>query len=380
MKQIACTNCGAKYKLPDSFKSDKAKCKACGSVIDVAAQLGGDGDASAAAKPAAAKPAAAKPARAKPATARRSARSDDDGEKRSPRRGGGTTGRTKVRDEGDDGSAARKRSRVRGAGRTTKPAEGGGGNKGLMIGGSILGVALLVVIGVWAFSGDEKPETDDVANNTDPKAGAQANQPEDDNKKAAEATTPKEDDAKAGEADAKKDDKAAAEATAKKNKPAKPAKPKVKEPTTPEEVYDPKAELQPVEWPDSVTEDEIKQIEQLCKDVVDGGLAGSRATPKLEAMGYKSLPGIVNAMRELNYLDSDDTMTGFVFSKLLRQMTMDGYQVPFVPVDLGEDVPLKTAHQNALTVKDWRRFAERRNSEESWNEYLEKMKKASKKK
>ena len=35
---IACDNCGAKYRLPESFSGDKAKCQKCGSVIDVAAQ------------------------------------------------------------------------------------------------------------------------------------------------------------------------------------------------------------------------------------------------------------------------------------------------------------------------------------------------------
>ena len=35
---IVCANCGAKYRLPETFKSDHAKCKKCGAVIDVAGQ------------------------------------------------------------------------------------------------------------------------------------------------------------------------------------------------------------------------------------------------------------------------------------------------------------------------------------------------------
>ena len=35
---ITCDNCGAKYKLPPTFKGSQAKCQKCGSVIDVAKQ------------------------------------------------------------------------------------------------------------------------------------------------------------------------------------------------------------------------------------------------------------------------------------------------------------------------------------------------------
>src|SRR5689334_19564063 len=36
--QIVCDNCGAKYRLPESFQNATAKCKQCGSQIDVAGQ------------------------------------------------------------------------------------------------------------------------------------------------------------------------------------------------------------------------------------------------------------------------------------------------------------------------------------------------------
>ena len=50
---IVCVNCGAKYKLPPTFKGTQAKCPKCSSIIDVAKQLAeaGNGDS---AKPAAA--------------------------------------------------------------------------------------------------------------------------------------------------------------------------------------------------------------------------------------------------------------------------------------------------------------------------------------
>ena|SRR5204863_3929321 len=55
---IVCDNCGAKYKLPETFSGPQAKCQKCGSAIDVARQRGGAADA----VPAAARPAGARPA------------------------------------------------------------------------------------------------------------------------------------------------------------------------------------------------------------------------------------------------------------------------------------------------------------------------------
>ncbi|MGB3966925.1 MAG: MJ0042-type zinc finger domain-containing protein, partial [Planctomycetota bacterium] len=55
---ITCDNCGAKYKLPESFTGAQAKCQKCGSVIDVQKQRAATG-AAAATPAAAAKPAAA---------------------------------------------------------------------------------------------------------------------------------------------------------------------------------------------------------------------------------------------------------------------------------------------------------------------------------
>jgi len=111
---ITCDNCGAKYKLPPTFKGSQAKCQKCGSVIDVAkqreaAEAGGDAKPAAAAKPAAkarpavdrskgragarkaagskaARTAAASGKPARPSRARGRAAQEDDGEER-PRRG-----------------------------------------------------------------------------------------------------------------------------------------------------------------------------------------------------------------------------------------------------------------------------------------------------
>ena len=61
---IVCVNCGAKYKLPPTFKGTQAKCQKCGSIIDVAKQLAEAKDGDSAKPAAAAKPAAkARPAK-----------------------------------------------------------------------------------------------------------------------------------------------------------------------------------------------------------------------------------------------------------------------------------------------------------------------------
>ena len=52
--QITCDNCGAKYKLPESFAGTQAKCQKCGSAIDVARQRASPDEAATGARPAAA--------------------------------------------------------------------------------------------------------------------------------------------------------------------------------------------------------------------------------------------------------------------------------------------------------------------------------------
>ena len=72
--QIVCDNCGAKYKLPETFTGSQSKCQKCGSVIAVDAQRQQSGAASAAARPAAgAKPAVAR-SQAPPPTNERASR------------------------------------------------------------------------------------------------------------------------------------------------------------------------------------------------------------------------------------------------------------------------------------------------------------------
>lgn len=385
MKQIVCANCGAKYKLPDSFQADKAKCKACGSVIDVASQLGGDDSgkskpAAAKAKPAAAK---AKPAtaRAKPAAAR-SAKSDD---KPAPRRAAaGGRSRRGADDAGDDSGAGkpRRRERTRGAGRTAK-ADAGGGNKGALYGGILVVVALIVVGVIWGMSDGEGDNTNkqDPANNekvaktneadnaatedsAKPDKDTGANVAEGAGEGGGEAT-----EAAADPEAVKAAEAAAAKAAAEKSKASSGV------PETAADVYDPKRELDETPMPTDISEEEIADMKAQVQHILDFSREQSAAQQKLEQAGYKGIPAIVEGLRGFNYLVSDDINTMFTLHKLLRRITHDKYPVPFEPVAVGEDVPLATAHKNARGVYQWRKFVDKYTATAAdWNAFKEKAK------
>ena len=61
---ITCANCGAQYRLPETFTAAQAKCKKCGGVVEIGAV---QGEAPAKAEPAAKPAPARKPRAAKPA-------------------------------------------------------------------------------------------------------------------------------------------------------------------------------------------------------------------------------------------------------------------------------------------------------------------------
>jgi hypothetical protein len=119
-----------------------------------------------------------------------------------------------------------------------------------------------------------------------------------------------------------------------------------------------------------MNEADIEEITALVQDVVDGGLPGIRAKDSLREAGYKARTGLANALRELDYFDSDDSTTAFEINRLLRGMTGDRIPVPFAPVEIGADVPLEKAHINAVAVKSWLYNAKKYNSAEAWKEFL----------
>ena len=39
---VACANCGARYRIPESFKASKSRCKGCGATIEIASSIVSD--------------------------------------------------------------------------------------------------------------------------------------------------------------------------------------------------------------------------------------------------------------------------------------------------------------------------------------------------
>ena len=381
---ITCDNCGAKYRLPESFSSDKAKCKKCQSVIDVAAQrnkpkeeAGGERKPAAAARPARARPAAAsKPAaeRAQPSASRRS--------------GGSSQRRRAAADDDKGASGSRRRGR-----RDAKDEQPKKNNSMLLWGG----VAALVVIGVvvalmWPEDKKTTPNTEEVAQNNGQAAANQNNEstkkpepPAADANSTAQAGKPADaaesgsgeggGSSEAAETPAASGDKPAEEPTADaaEDKQAEPAaaKPKATESSglsespndgnterwmrnktsSMAEVLDTKT-LGDVTWPESATPEIKVEVYELLDSVSDGGLAGIRAKPKLEKIGYFAIFGIIDRLRKLNYTDADDNMTAWELNKVLESITA-GLNTGFAAVNVGEDLDPRKADYNAKTTKAW---------------------------
>jgi len=126
---IVCDNCGAKYKLPESFTGSQSKCQKCGSVIAVDAQRQQASTASAAARPAT----GAKPAVARSAEAPRPAE-----------RAAGKS--TRSESPGARSGAGRDR-----AGRARREAPAKKSKTPLIVGGIVL-LAIVAVV-VWMLRG-----------------------------------------------------------------------------------------------------------------------------------------------------------------------------------------------------------------------------------
>ncbi len=401
--QIVCTNCGAKYRIPETFKGNRAKCKACGTVIDVAAQRATEATADAgeekpaAAKPAAAKPATAKPAAARPASPRRSRTTKSSDSPTRPTRSSRRAEASEEPEEADSkpvsrprrassGSAssggASKRSSSRGGSsrRGRAVAEDKKGNKGMLIGGGVLVLAAAVVGVIFFMGGDDAPAEEKIATAGEGQANAEQATQIEEGKQTTGTETPAGETPAAGQpveaaGDEKGADPAAAEAAANESKePAKDSKPARKkgEPITdPSQVFNPKTELEPMPWPADVSDEEKAVIEDLISDLADGGRAGIDAKKKLEALGYKPLAAIFNALREKDYMDSFDSMDAWELNKFM-ETTTKGANVPFRPVNIGEEVPLETADWNARIVKVWVTFVSHYSDAEKWDGLMEK--------
>ena len=81
---------------------------------------------------------------------------------------------------------------------------------------------------------------------------------------------------------------------------------------------------------------------ELLDEVQYGGAKAPHAKVELEEMGHKAIAGIVNRLREINYLDSWESMYAWELNKILEAMTI-GMNVGFVAIEIGEDIDPRKA-------------------------------------
>jgi hypothetical protein len=371
--QITCDNCGAKYKLPETFTGSQAKCQKCGSVIDVQKQRAAAGSGTAASAPAAAKPAAAaRPAidRSKQAPTPAPSSKRVEPSKRSEAASASGRRGAKAGDEGSGGSGKRERGE--------RPAKKS--NSMPLI---LSGVGLLV-IGVAAFlvfGGSGKPSTQTSADNKatpaaagtpDPKPATpapEANKPEAAKPDAkpdagktepAKAETPPAGGANASNAEATKTEPtktepAEASAPAVPDAPTRVKRPweKMKNPPqSMDQVADPKAYGE-VQWPAGIDAAKKAEVQELAETAAtDTGLKGSRAQKKLEQMGYPAMFAIVERLRLFDYKAAEDSMIAFSLNKSLEQIT-GGLNARFEPVEATETLVPAKAEWNTRSVRGW---------------------------
>lgn len=357
---ITCDNCGAKYKLPPTFKGTQAKCQKCGSAIDVAKQrkAAGAGDSpAAAAKPAAARPAAA----AKPAVDRSKGRAGSGGSKRAaaassadkPARGGSSRSRRGAQDDDDEDTPRRGREKKK-------------DNTPMIFGGVGL-VAIIVVVAVMMMGGDDEKKGEEAAQ-TDGAATTDANKPE------ANAVTPDDDEgtmpdegtkpdegaktdeaAKPAEGDVKKPD-APTPAPVDAGAPNVPKEPWQKQKNPPQTMGEVKSAAEmygEVVWPDSIDAATKAEIMDMVGDLsVSGGIRSIRAKAKLVDAGYPGLFGILTALQKLDYKQAGDGAFGFELNKAIEDIT-GGLNARYAAVQADENMHPAKALWNTKTVKAW---------------------------
>lgn len=418
VRTVACANCGARYRIPESFQGAKARCKGCGATIEIATSIVDPDAPKPAAKPAApaksARKSAAKPEKAPARSGRaapksaakrgagtrgkatagsarrgasKSAGAEEEAEAAAPRARGARSSRASA-GRGSSRAASRGSSRAGARGRRGGDDEAEAKSKAPIFIGSAIGVAVLGIAAFFLFGGDEKPKQDEntvaksseEAGDATKKSGAVADTSAD--KSATEAVAKKADEDKAAkEAAAKKEADAAAKsaaeekaAAAKKDETAK------KEPAAKGKVspYDAKTELEPLEFPEDIDEELRKKVTALANTAVeDEGLAGQRALRELKKTPRAAFVAIVNELRKLDYMDYDYAMTGFTVHKAMEEMLM-GRNVPYRVPSPGQPVKQDDAYWNAKCVAALHRFWNNNvkgGTKEGWDEWTAQRKK-----
>jgi DNA-directed RNA polymerase subunit RPC12/RpoP len=362
--QIACDNCGAKYKLPETFQGKQAKCQKCGSVIEVQKQR--EAASAAAAAPAAKPAAAARPAvdRSKPAAAEA---------------GKPAAARPARAGKADDGADGGKKARGE---RETKKAN--------TMPITLAAVGLLAVAGAAFFlvGGKDKPaETPKPAEPAkQEQAKAEAPKAEAPKPEAPKAEAPKGDAPKAeapaatpptGEP-AKAEPPAAAATPAVPEDPTRPKKPWERmrnAPASIAEVADPKS-YGDVPWPPGIDDAAKGKLRELAAEAAGDGIRSTRAKNELQKAGWPAIFALVEQLQKLDYKQAEPSMVGFDLNKLLETIT-GGVNLRYEPVDAGESIPAAKAEWNTRTVKGWIEFAGRSVDQEAYDKArAERLKKA----
>jgi hypothetical protein len=371
--QVVCQNCGAKYKLPATFAADKAKCKACGQAIDVAAQRAQPPESTAATPVSAkAQPATAK---AQPATAKaQPAKARPASEPARPARAGAASA-----------SSRRAKGDAEGEG-TDKPGRRGRGDKekkksGMspaVIGGVLVGVGALVVGGILMFGGDKPAEAGKsenqqsvassgsggtATNESAAKSGDGANPASPAPIDNAPATTEP-----AGGTDTPAPTPKAPEATKPAAKP--PGAPKFE---TKADIFDPKT-LEPLTYPDEVDAAIRAEIDEAVQAIDGTGTrAARRAKARLEELGYPALFGLTNRLRDIDYTTRDGTIMAYEIHRLM-ELIAKGTNTSFKQVD--DEPDLETADWNAKGVRTWQNFLQQNNTLEKYEAFQARKKAA----
>ena len=388
-KTISCPNCGAKYKVPEDTKASRAKCKACGTVIDIQAQLHAAPAASAAPQKPAPAPKPKEAGKTPEKTVEKDVEIPVSARKKNPSREGirraasksrsGRTTRGRSRggeeEEGTNKRAGRSRgARTAGAARGSRGARGGRGGRGargrgenapeeksktpmyLGIGGGVIAVAIAAF---FLFKGSE--------NKTAPKkATEQVASTQEGAKKEISEENPGKRGAKTANALASKDEtsgKKAAEASAAKTaEPKKTPKKAAKKPAAKKKKksvygesstpFDAKS-LDPLPFTEDTTEEEKADLKRWAKKMLeDTGFPGRKARDKIIKMGRKGVPVLINALREIDYTTKEGADNAALINDGLSQIFL-GLNVGF---NLVQGKPKdEVAWWNAKCVRTWMR-------------------------
>jgi len=366
-----CSSCGAQYKVPADFASDKAKCKECGGVVEIGAivedpppppvpakpvrkaapkieehipsgkkkgeptmmeKLKAERRAQSAkvkaapqkkassAKPAAAKPAAAKPAAAKAAApkarAAKASKADGDEKKPSTRGASRRGGKGGSRRSGARGSSRRRGEEVDEEEGAENTGRRGRAKKKSPV--PLIATLGLLIIGGGAAAyfmssgGEEGGENTEVAVN-DQDVETPAEEPT--------ATTPAEEPTKEAEAtpaeEPVKEDSAEEDAAPEEVKAKPVSKRKDKDPTEIDlgalSDFPATAGCSADQW-SSLQEDAALMIDPLA------GAAGGRAEKRLKKAGFSAVPAIINTMKTLDFGTEQGQKDGDLMQRALEKI------------------------------------------------------------